>query len=255
MGDGMTRTKVYLIIQTILCIMIAGLLCAAAVRIYSEGTAVREGGEALAWIYTEERIMAFFAPIMPVIFCAIGMLMAGLIFGIRDKNSSKTVSDPEYVRNMMAARINEPTDVMKKEQRLRKYFRAGSWACFGLCMVPVFIYVIDPQHFPADQLELMISSLFWNILPWTAAGLGFVLLGSVLRDRSLKREIQDIKNMQTDSVHASTKSIRNNRLTVCIQVAVLIASVCLIIAGISNGGMRDVFVKAINICTECIGLG
>ncbi len=29
----------------------------------------------------------------------------------------------------------------------------------------------------------------------------------------------------------------------------------LIVAGIINGGMRDVLVKAIKICTECIGLG
>ena len=29
----------------------------------------------------------------------------------------------------------------------------------------------------------------------------------------------------------------------------------LIAAGVRNGGMFDVLVKAINICTECIGLG
>ncbi len=29
----------------------------------------------------------------------------------------------------------------------------------------------------------------------------------------------------------------------------------LIIAGAANGGLRDVLIKAINICTECIGLG
>ena len=29
----------------------------------------------------------------------------------------------------------------------------------------------------------------------------------------------------------------------------------MIVLGINNGGMRDVLIKAINICTECIGLG
>lgn len=32
-------------------------------------------------------------------------------------------------------------------------------------------------------------------------------------------------------------------------------AVVLIIVGIMNGGARDVLIKAINICTECIGLG
>lgn len=39
------------------------------------------------------------------------------------------------------------------------------------------------------------------------------------------------------------------------RIAVLIVAAALIAVGIFNGGMRDVFVKAINICTECIGLG
>ncbi len=33
-----------------------------------------------------------------------------------------------------------------------------------------------------------------------------------------------------------------------------LAAACLI-AGVCNGSMRDVLVKAVNICTECIGLG
>ncbi len=32
-------------------------------------------------------------------------------------------------------------------------------------------------------------------------------------------------------------------------------SLLLIVLGILNGGMLDVLVKAVNICSECIGLG
>lgn len=40
-----------------------------------------------------------------------------------------------------------------------------------------------------------------------------------------------------------------------VGIGVLMASFLLIFAGIRNGGMQDVLIKAINICTECIGLG
>ena len=40
-----------------------------------------------------------------------------------------------------------------------------------------------------------------------------------------------------------------------LRVALVILSVVLIVLGITNGGLWDVLVKAINICTECIGLG
>jgi hypothetical protein len=38
-------------------------------------------------------------------------------------------------------------------------------------------------------------------------------------------------------------------------MVLLIAAIALIAAGVFNGSARDVFGKAVKICTECIGLG
>ena len=40
-----------------------------------------------------------------------------------------------------------------------------------------------------------------------------------------------------------------------LRAGLLVLALVLIISGILNGGLRDVFVKAANLCTECIGLG
>jgi len=40
-----------------------------------------------------------------------------------------------------------------------------------------------------------------------------------------------------------------------VRITILCLGVLFIILGVMNGGSRDVLVKAINICTECIGLG
>lgn len=39
------------------------------------------------------------------------------------------------------------------------------------------------------------------------------------------------------------------------RIFLLAISAALILHGICNGSMHDVFIKAVNICTECIGLG
>lgn len=39
------------------------------------------------------------------------------------------------------------------------------------------------------------------------------------------------------------------------RAALYAVALALTVAGVMNGGMRDVLVKAVNICTECIGLG
>ncbi len=74
------------------------------------------------------------------------------------------------------------------------------------------------------------------------------LLG--IRDEKADRAVLNIdikRNIVTDDAH--TRKIRNLRLFI------LVISVVCIIIGIFNGSMMDVFVKASNICTECIGLG
>ena len=38
-------------------------------------------------------------------------------------------------------------------------------------------------------------------------------------------------------------------------IALLVLAVALIAAGVFNGSARDVFGKAVKICTECVGLG
>ena len=40
-----------------------------------------------------------------------------------------------------------------------------------------------------------------------------------------------------------------------LRLALYAAAAVLIVLGVLNGGLRDVLVKAANICTECIGLG
>ena len=47
----------------------------------------------------------------------------------------------------------------------------------------------------------------------------------------------------------------NGKAVIIARLAVLSLGVLFIILGLINGGSRDVLVKAINICTECIGLG
>lgn len=39
------------------------------------------------------------------------------------------------------------------------------------------------------------------------------------------------------------------------QILIIGAAVVFLVFGVLNGGAKDVFIKAINICTECIGLG
>ena len=51
------------------------------------------------------------------------------------------------------------------------------------------------------------------------------------------------------------RAARDSRSSPTLRLVLYAAAVLLTVLGIFNGGLWDVLVKAVNICTECIGLG
>ena len=49
--------------------------------------------------------------------------------------------------------------------------------------------------------------------------------------------------------------LNSNRFVYSTRLVVFCAAVAFIVVGVLKGGMGEVLMKAINICTECIGLG
>ena len=60
--------------------------------------------------------------------------------------------------------------------------------------------------------------------------------------------------MQNDQNKPSEKTSKKANLIV-ISAVLLLAAALLIALGVLNGSLNDVLMKAINICSECIGLG
>ena len=63
------------------------------------------------------------------------------------------------------------------------------------------------------------------------------------------------RDRQTKPAGAFAAIIASPYALLAARLAVLAAAIVLIVLGVLNGGMADVLGKAINICTECIGLG
>jgi hypothetical protein len=81
-----------------------------------------------------------------------------------------------------------------------------------------------------------------------------------LEHASLRRELEAVKRIAKVCGMRRTQEepapiAKNDRVILIVRIALAVAAVGLMIAGIANGGMADVLAKAINICTECIGLG
>lgn len=169
---------------------------------------------------------------------------------------------PEEVRLRLLLMRAEKTDAMRGEERRRRIARG---VCAGICAgcaAMVARYLVNPANFTSRELEPVIGRMLWHIAPWIFVGFACAILCECVRGRSFRREIKlaarsperaSFKNAQTDSGASREKRARLAK-TAARAVAFALA-VGLLALGAANGGMRDVLVKAINICTECIGLG
>lgn len=182
--------------------------------------------------------------------------------GRRTAARFSTEAVPEEVRLRLRLMRAEKTDAMRGEERGWRIARGECGGICAVCAVMAARYLANPAHFTSRELELVIGRMLWHIAPWIFVGFACAILCECVRGRSFRREIElaarsperaSFKNAQTDSGASREKRARLAKTAA--RAAMFALAVALLALGAANGGMRDVLVKAINICTECIGLG
>jgi flagellar biosynthesis protein FlhB len=122
----------------------------------------------------------------------------------------------------------------------------------GLC------YLINKDHFDASgDLTKQAIDMGIHLLPWCIIGFTSLIVTTLYEEYSAKKEMEIVKKIiKTDGKKKIDTYVEKKNIGINIaRVSILVLSVVLIVVGIFNGGAEDVLQKAINICTECIGLG
>ena len=89
----MTKRKIFLLVQSALCLLIAVLLASSAIRIYLEGSAYQAAGHPSEWIYSREKVAAALGPILPLVLASVVMTVIGLVRDIRDEDAVKKADE------------------------------------------------------------------------------------------------------------------------------------------------------------------
>ena len=254
--------------QSILCVAITLLLCTDLVMILRSGLALKQT-DPMADIYTPQALSNALFHCLPLILLSFALTVAAVLMSVRIKE--KPFQDAETVRDLLCKKIKEPSPLIEKERRVQRTLHVIGWCCFGLCMVPVLIYLCIPSHFAAADakgLSQTIFTLLCHILPWTLISIGALSVCLILRDKSILRETEaareiikssDRQKIQDETALKDMMQTSENKKAgkgvMILRLGILLTAVVLIVMGIMNGSAQDVLNKAVVICTECIGLG
>ncbi len=77
-----------------------------------------------------------------------------------------------------------------------------------------------------------------------------LIIGSVFIKSSSKPKFKKPKNFNQNK-----ESCISSKNALIIKISIVVVAITSLIFGVLTGGLNDVLTKAVNICTECIGLG
>ena len=231
-------------------LLFAALLIGQCASIYRAGTAadnLTEAGVRIHDIYSREIVAERFGRIAWSFWLLIAALIATLILHRPEKEA--LAAPLGYQLAMHLKRVGK-TPAMRAEE----IKRAIVTVLIGIgCAAMTLRLLLQNGRFDSTDLETVVPRLVGDVLPWTALAIAFLMTGAQMRHISLKKEIElskDAPKRDIEPVKPAKSAAKN-----VTRAVLLAAAAALIAAGIYNGGMFDVLVKAINICTECIGLG
>ena len=127
--------------------------------------------------------------------------------------------------------------------------------------IPSLLFVFNLNNFTLKTNESVMAACTY-LLPWALITAGLLVAYSYVEKAIFSKQISllkpevarhNVKLTEKKECKCCKKKRETNLLIA--RLVILVLAVGLIVAGIFNGGMADVLAKAVNICTECIGLG
>ena len=95
---NMAKRKAYLIVQMVLCIVLAGWLSVSAVQIFAEGSSLK-AEQPMEAIYTREKAAEKLTPIAPLFFVSLGLTAVGWLLGV--KGEERPVKDHDHAMDAL----------------------------------------------------------------------------------------------------------------------------------------------------------
>ena len=248
--DRALRVMRYLLAAATIAVCL--LLCWQAVDIYLTGNSPENfsaPGVRIAPVYSREIVGSRLAAISPALLAYLALAAGGLVLQAAAGGEPKgrpAVPAEDRLRALRgrAGEVPPPAEAG----------RLCAAAVILACAVLSGTYLLNARNFSSLDLEAVMGDMVLRVAPWVALALAAGAAASVLNGRSVLREIEILKSAPQKKPEPAPPAGKRSPLPV-VRAVLCAAAVGLIALGAANGGLWDVLVKAVNICTECIGLG
>ena len=242
------------ILLSAMLVVVGFLLMAACLQIYLSG------GEQ---IYTPEKVTMAFGRIAVPVYICLGLIVVGFVLHLVLWQAPG--KDPKIKHPVMQLRrlqlTRDPSQADSEKQAVLRQLKIRRLALQLICLVVsllcagvfCFFALVNSVFFPEPaQATAYVVSLMPVFAPCVAVALCYGVVTTYLARRNVEKQINLFKQCPPLPRKANTdKKIG----ILVVRCAVLVIALAAVICGLATGGWQDVLTKAVNICTECVGLG
>ncbi len=232
--------------------------------------------------FTPESISSAFRRIAVPVFICLSVILGGVILNIAlptEKKKVKGKVSKEVTLSRLSARLDLDNLTVESgagiliRRTVRKILSSLIAVDLIVHCVITLVYLLDPSSFPANDINSEIISatlavLFNLLIPFVLTVIvmlinskltsdELVLVKRALAEQSANGVKYEKPNEKPSFIKKTQLFFTKNEKTLvrASRIVLTVIGIVFIGLGIWNGGANDVVQKAINICTECIGLG
>lgn len=234
-------------------IIIAGIcLMAACVGIYHSGDQP----------FSREAVSAAFSPIAAVVYTCLILIIFGFVLALLLPQSSqkalpgknlRMLLQRQYQRADLQASDEQLRSSIAAEQRSRRLYRRITAAVLCVGSLIFLCYALNGNNFHQTEINTSMVHAMYVLIPCMGLPFCCAIFTAYRNAASMERELALLKQCPKSAQPAATSqpSANPHLLRNCL----IAAGIALLAYGFCTGGTADVLTKAVNICTECIGLG
>ncbi len=242
--------KIFSIIVSIQTILMGIVFIIQILRIYYGNNKV----------FDREIVNKYLLEILPIILLWIIIIIISYIYYSLTNNPKPLftkISSVYKLKNLYTDYEFTENESLKKEKIKMKIAAIINLIILVICSIMGLCYLLNVKHFdPQGNLSEQAIQMSIHLSPWVIISFTSLILKTFYDEIRSRNCVTIIKKILLDG--SGTKIIKtniNNKYLLITRLFIISISVVLIIVGIINGEATDVLQKAINICTECIGLG
>ena len=246
--------RIYNVLFSIV-IIIAGLcLIYGVLTIYNSGNQP----------FSRESVAATFSTIAFPVYLTLVMAIISFVWELASPSEKETMQKAKDYPALLA-KLYEKKDFSNGESALQEEIK-GLWKNRNMhiiirtvvligCSAIFLFYALNSANFHQSEINSSMVNAMKVLVPCSLVSFVYALFVAVHNEKSIQKEMELVKKLPASQITVEDEIISEEKCISPYRNAILVASIILIVYGFLCGGTVDVLAKAINICTECIGLG